>query len=122
MLETCNTLRSSCQVILDGIEVMANIGTQNSEREILQPLRIFVELDVATPTQDNLEYTFDYSKIASMAREISTMGISLIETFALKLAEKCIEDGIVFGATVRIEKPRAVPGCTAGTRVTLTKF
>jgi 7,8-dihydroneopterin aldolase/epimerase/oxygenase len=113
--------RSTCRVILDGIEVMATIGTRRDEREVAQPLRLSVLLDIIPPDVDALESTFDYSIIREFAQELATVEIVLIETFALRLAQKCLAHRNVLSAEVRIEKPKAVPGCIAGTLVSVTK-
>jgi 7,8-dihydroneopterin aldolase/epimerase/oxygenase len=113
--------KSTCQVILDQIEVMAKIGAHRPEREISQPLRVSVILDIVPPVADTLDSTFDYADIETFARELATIEIALIETFARRLAEKFLAYSMVLGVEVRIEKPKAVPGCMAGTRITLAK-
>ena len=111
----------SCQVLLGDLEVMADIGALASEHGVPQPLRICVTVDVVPPPADNLAQAFDYSLIAVFAHELAAGRIALIETFAQRLAQKCLAYDMVLGAEVRIDKPRAVPGCLAGTRVRLSK-
>lgn len=105
----------ACRVLLNDIEVMADIGALASERGLLQPLRIYVALAVAPPQVDALDQTFDYSNIYEFARRLATERTTLIETFALRLARSCLADERVFEVEVRVDKPQAIPGCLAGT-------
>lgn len=110
-----------CQVLLSDIEVMADIGAYSAEHGVPQPLRIHVELSIVPPVDDALAQTFDYALIRAHALELAARRTSLIETFARDLAHKCLACDLVMEAVVRIEKPRAVPGCLAGTRVRLRR-
>jgi dihydroneopterin aldolase len=110
-----------CQVLLGDLEVMADIGAFAAEHGVLQPLRIHVVLTVIPPGADNMDETFDYNQIRDHARALAGQRISLIETFAQRLARRCLDAAMVVEAEVRIDKPRAVPGCMAGTRVVLGK-
>lgn len=111
----------SCQVRLSGLEVMADIGTLESEKGVRQPLSIDVAVSVVPPATDALSQTFDYRHVRACALELAAERIELIETFALKLARMCVAHEMVLSAEVLIGKPRAVPGCLASTSVTLSK-
>ncbi|WP_347558870.1 dihydroneopterin aldolase [Robbsia sp. KACC 23696] len=111
-----------CEVQLCDIEVMADIGAFESEIGVLQPLRIDVVLRIVPPARDSLAHTFDYSAIQAFASELAIERTVLIETFAMKLAQRCLVDDRVIEAQVRIDKPRAIPGCMAGTRITLSQY
>jgi len=118
----CAAVRAvECEVLLDNIEIMADIGAYAAECGVPQPLRIHVVLRIVPPMEDELSRTFDYSAIHGYALDLAARRICLIETFAWKLARMCLESDLVREARVRIEKPRAIPGCLAGTRVTLRK-
>lgn len=112
---------AECEVMLNEIEVMADIGAYAAEQGVLQPLRIGVALSIIPPASDDLTQTFDYALLIAYARELAAQRISLIETFALRLAEMCLASAIVMEAVVRVDKPLAVPGCLAGTRIKLRK-
>lgn len=112
---------AECEVLLNEIEVMADIGAYAAENGVLQPLRIGVSLSIIPPRHDDLTQTFDYAMLFTYASELAVQRISLIETFATRLAEMCLASDLVMEAVVRIDKPRAVPGCLAGTRVRLRK-
>lgn len=115
------SVAESCQVLLDDIEVMADIGALASERGVPQPLRIHVAASIVPPTRDDIAETFDYCRIRAFALELAAHRIVLIETFAQRLARMCLAHELVLDVEVRIEKPRAIPGCRAGTRVRLVK-
>jgi len=112
---------TACKVLLSQVEVMADIGALAVELGVPQPLIINVALDVAAPSHDILSDTFDYSHIRDFAEELATERIVLIETFARRLGEMCLAFDVVRAAEVRIDKPRAVPGCLAGTFVRVEK-
>ncbi|MDR5832316.1 dihydroneopterin aldolase [Caballeronia sp. LP006] len=112
---------ASCQVRLNNIEVMADIGVYEAEIGVPQPLLIDVAVDIVPPSKDELSQTFDYTYFRACAIELAAQRILLIETFAMRLAQKCLAHDAVFKAEVRIAKPRAVPGCLAGTCVTLSR-
>lgn len=111
----------SCRVLLNEIEVMADIGALAVELGVPQPLKINVALEVVAPDIDHLSQTFDYSQIREYALELASKRIVLIEIFAQKLARRCLAADVVLEAEVWIAKPKAVPGCMAGTYVKLTK-
>ena len=112
---------TTCEVLLDEIEVMADIGAYAAEMGVLQPLRLHVALTIVPPQSDDLGQTFNYAHIRDHARDLAAQRINLIETFALMLARKCLECDLVLEAIVRIDKPLAVPGCLAGTRLRLAR-
>lgn len=111
----------ACEVLLDDLTVMADIGALAAEQGVRQPLRIHVALSVVPPLDDDLAQTYDYVAIKRHARELAGQRISLIETFARRLALACLASDLVLAAEVRIEKPLAVPGSMAGTRLRLRK-
>lgn len=111
----------TCEVLLGEIGVMADIGAYAAEHGVLQPLRLHVALSVVPPRDDDLAQTFDYALIRAYADDLAGQRINLIETFALRLARRCLESDLVMAATVRIDKPRAIPDCRAGTRVRLCR-
>jgi len=115
------TWSASCEVLLTRIEVMADIGVLASEAGVAQPLQIEVAAAIVPPTEDELSQTLDYSLILEYARKIAAERTCLIETFARRLAGYCLAHDCVLSVDVRIDKPQAVPGCLAGTRVRMSK-
>jgi dihydroneopterin aldolase len=112
MTET--TLISS-KVFVTGVKVQAEIGVYRHEIGRVQPLIVDVELDVTTDASDRLADTFNYEAILQAAQDLAAGGhVDLVETFAHRLADRCLADPRVSRARVRIEKPLALaPHATA---------
>ncbi len=106
MTET--TLISS-KVFVTGVKVQAEIGVYRHEIGRVQPLIVDVELDVPTDASDRLADTFNYEAILEAAQGVAAGGhINLVETFAHRLADRCLADPRVSRARVRVEKPLAL--------------
>jgi dihydroneopterin aldolase len=115
------TIAIACEVMLDGIEVEADIGAYVREFGRPQPLSIDVTISIVPPSGDDLATTFDYAEIRIFAGELAGQRIALIETFAERLARRCLAHPAALAVDVRITKPRAVPGCMARVRMRLAK-
>jgi len=97
------------RVFVRGLKVEAEVGVYAHERGKTQPLIVDVELDVTTVHAERLAQTVNYETIATAARELAAEGhIELVETFAERLAERCLVDPRVTRARVRVEKPLAL--------------
>ena len=106
MTET--TLISST-VFVTGVQVQAEIGVYRHEIGRVQPLIVDVELDIPTDASDRLADTFNYEAILKAAQDLAAQGhVDLVETFAHRLAARCLADPRVTRARVRIEKPLAL--------------
>jgi 7,8-dihydroneopterin aldolase/epimerase/oxygenase len=110
MTET--TLISS-KVFVTGVQVQAEIGVYRHEIGRVQPLIVDVELDIPTDASDRLADTFNYEAILKAAQDLAAQGhvdldVDLVETFAHRLAARCLADPRVTRARVRIEKPLAL--------------
>lgn len=108
-------------VFLRDLSVIADIGAYAHEIGHPQPLLVHVHLGVVPPQNDVIEEVFDYTQIKSAADALGRERITLIETFAQRLAEFCLAHRLVRRVSVTIEKPRAVPGCMAGVTVSLDR-
>jgi dihydroneopterin aldolase len=104
------------RVMLRDLEVEADIGYYAQEKGVPQPLivGIALDLDVQRFGDDNLDKTVDYTSLAAHARALGASHIDLIETFAERLAERCLALPHVVRARITIDKPKAVPGAMAG--------
>lgn len=101
-------------VFVRGLEIQAGIGVHDHERGRLQPLVIDVVLELAPAPVARLADTVDYEAVARAAREIAAEGhIGLVETFAERLALRCLADARVEAVEVRVEKPGALDGAVA---------
>lgn len=103
------------KVFVTGVKVQAEIGVYRHEIGRVQPLIVDVELDVPTDASDRLADTFNYEGILQAAQDLAAGGhVDLVETFAHRLADRCLADPRVTRARVRIEKPLALaPHATA---------
>jgi dihydroneopterin aldolase len=100
---------TASKIFVTGLKVQAQIGVYRHEIGRVQPLIVDVELDVPTTASDRLSETVNYETILQSAQEIAASGhIDLVETFAHRLANRCLEDIRVTRARVRIEKPLAL--------------
>lgn len=105
---TGTTLISS-KVFVTGVKVQAEIGVYRHEIGRVQPLIVDVELDVPTDGSDRLADTVNYEAILQAAQAVAASGhIALVETFAHRLADRCLADPRVARARVRVEKPLAL--------------
>jgi len=115
---------AASRVFVTGLKVQAEIGVYRHEIGRVQPLIVDVELDVPTVETDRLADTVNYETILKAAQDIAGSGhIDLVETFAHRLARRCLEDARVARARVRIEKPLALApdAVAAGVEITLER-
>ena len=112
------TTLSISKVFVTGVQVQAQIGVYRHEIGRVQPLIVDVELVVPTNCSDRLVETVNYETILKAAQDLAGQGhVDLVETFAHRLAEKCLEDVRVSRARVRIEKPLALAPHAVGAGV-----
>jgi len=109
---------TASKIFVTGLQVQAQIGVYRHEIGRVQPLIVDVELDVPTNASDRLAETVNYETIMAAAQSLAASGhIDLVETFAHRLAETCLEDPRVTRARVRIEKPLALAPHAVGAGV-----
>ena len=112
---------TSSTVFVTGLKVQAQIGVYKHEIGRVQPLIVDVELDVPTGSSDRLAETLNYESILEAAQLLAAEGhIDLVETFAHRLADRCLADPRVTRARVRIEKPLALAPHAVGAGVEIT--
>jgi dihydroneopterin aldolase len=99
------------------LRVQADIGVNADEIGRRQPLIIHAELRARSVDADELKATFDYRELLRHAETLAAERISLIETFARRLAEACLHDPAIIRAEIRIEKPAALSNGVAGVTV-----
>ena len=115
---------AASKVFVAGLRVEARIGVHHHEQGDAQPLVIDVELETPTNASDRLAETVNYETILDAARAVAREGrLNLVETFAHRLAERCLADARVSSARVRIEKPLALApdAAAAGVEIVLTR-
>ena len=112
---------AASKVFVTGVKVQAEIGVYRHEIGRLQPLVVDVELDIPTGSGDRLADTVNYETILEAARAVAAEGhIHLVETFAHRLAERCLADARVTRVRVRVEKPLALAPDAVGAGVEVT--
>ncbi len=112
------TVLVTSKIFVTGLQVQAQIGVYRHEIGRVQPLVVDVELDVPTDASDRLADTVNYETILQAAQELAAQGhVDLVETFAHRLAERCLADPRVSRARVRIEKPLALAPHAVGAGV-----
>jgi dihydroneopterin aldolase len=97
------------RVFVRGLLVQAEIGLYPHERGRVQPLVIDVELEMEPASVAGIGDTVNYETLADYAAELAAAGhVDLVETFAERLAQGCLENARVVRARVRVEKPQAL--------------
>jgi 7,8-dihydroneopterin aldolase/epimerase/oxygenase len=107
------------RVYLRDHRIEADIGVYAEEKGVLQPLIVTIELALDVPrfVEEELGETADYTRLASFAKDLGKDHIDLIETFAERLADRCLALPRVLEARIRIEKPKAVQDAMAGVEI-----
>lgn len=112
------------KVFVRGLKLEAEIGVYAHEHGRHQPLIADVELDIAAAGWERLGDTINYENIAKIARRVAAEGhFQLVEGFAERLGQACLEDDRVFRVRVRIEKPLALApeAAAAGAEIILAR-
>jgi dihydroneopterin aldolase len=105
---------SSLDVFVRGIAVDAEIGVYRHERGRAQPLVVDVEVALDPAPVHALAETLNYETLAAAARQVAAAGhVDLVETYAQRLAARCLADPRVLRARIRVEKPQALAGAAA---------
>jgi dihydroneopterin aldolase len=100
---------SETRVFVRGLEVHAEIGVYDHERDRTQLLLVDIEVTVEAVGWRHLADTVNYEALAAHAARIAAGGhIGLVESFAERLAEACLAEPRVIAARVRVEKPAAL--------------
>jgi dihydroneopterin aldolase len=100
---------SETRVFVRGLEVHAEIGVYDHERDRTQSLLVDIEVTVEAGGWRHLADTVNYEALAAHAERIAAGGhIGLVESFAERLAEACLSEPRVTAARVRVEKPAAL--------------
>jgi dihydroneopterin aldolase len=111
--------RGETTIVVRNVEVQADIGINAEEIGRRQPLHIHAERGVRAPAADEIESTFDYRSLVQHAEALASRRMSLIETFAHRLARICLEHPAVLWVEIAVDKPAALQNGLAGVRVTL---
>ena len=109
---------AASKVFVTGVKVQAEIGVYRHEIGRVQPLIVDVEVDVPTDGSDRLAETVNYETLLQAAQAVAAEGhMALVETFAHRLAQRCLADPRVVRVRVRVEKPLALAPDAVGAGV-----
>ena len=103
------------------LPLLADIGINPDEIGRRQPLVVSVELTLSATEVGMVSETVDYRRIVSEAEALALVHIPLIETFAHRLAARCLALGGVEKAFVSVDKPFAIMRGMAGTQVEMRR-
>jgi dihydroneopterin aldolase len=101
------------KVFVRALRLDVEIGIYAHEHGRVQPLIIDVELDVLPDLGltgfEHIHDTVNYEAVLTKARAVAAAGhILLVEAFAQRLAQACLDDNRVLRARVRVDKPEAL--------------
>lgn len=105
------------RVVVRDLPLLADVGINPDEVGRRQPLVITVELQLDVDRVAAISDTVDYRAIAAAAEDLARVHIPLIETFAQRLGERCLDLPCVKWARVRVDKPFAIARGMAGVEV-----
>ena len=114
-------MRSVTRVAVRDLHVMADIGINPDEIGRRQPLIVSVAMLVEPVEDDAIHATVDYRRVAATAAELGEQRIALIETFARRLATRCLLLGAVREVAVQVDKPQALAVGMASVTVALMR-
>ncbi len=107
---------ATTHIQLEQLEVQAHVGVPLRERRRRQRIILDIDCDLGSPPilrdeiQGTLNYVALYKDIHAL---VATSSFVLIETLAEAIAHVCLRDRRVVSVTVRIRKPKKLPGCAA---------
>ncbi len=102
------------KVFVRGLRIEAFIGLYAHERGRTQPLEVDVELTLAAEGVERLAQTVNYEDLARAASALAAEGhVDLVETYAERLAARCLEHPAALAVRVRVEKPYALKEAAA---------
>jgi dihydroneopterin aldolase len=106
------------RLFLRNVELQANIGIHDFEKQgaqrILVNIDLFVPLADSTPSHDKIDEVLDYDFIHGAIRERVALGhINLQETLCDDLARVLLAHPLARAVRVSTEKPDVYPDCDA---------
>jgi len=98
---------SDCIFVRDWV-IDCNIGVYAEEKGVTQKVRLSIDAFLSPhvrAVRDEAEEVVSYTIIIDAVNEIASAGhINLVETFAERIAERCLADRRIASVLVRIEK------------------
>ena len=101
-------------VFVEGLALQAEIGLYDHERGRTQALSVDVELALTPAPAHGIHGTVNYETLAAKTLALAAAGhIELVETFAERLAQACLEHPRAVAVRVRVRKLQAIEGADA---------
>lgn len=102
-------ISSTYRVFVRNLLLDCEIGVYDHERGRRQRVRVNIDMDVrrldADAPADSMDGVVSYEDVVTGVRRLTHNGhINLVETFALKIADFCLENPQVLEVTVGVEK------------------
>ena len=101
-------LEDTSRIFIKDMVIDMAIGVYDSEKGKTQRVRVNVTVDLAAwpdESKDDLVETLSYANIVKHVQTIAAAGhIHLVETFAQRIADACLNEKNVRSLTVRVEK------------------
>ncbi len=100
---------ASYRVFVRNLLLDCEIGVYDHERGRRQRVRVNIDMEVqrrdADAPADSMAGVVSYEDVVTGVRRLTQNGhINLVETFALKIADFCLENPQVLAVTVSVEK------------------
>jgi dihydroneopterin aldolase len=112
-LKIADARRSIRHVFVRDLQLMASIGVYAEEKDVLQRIRINVDVSVdeqMAVVEGDINSVVCYNTLVRKIRTLVESGhIHLVETLAERIADMALLDRRVRGIRVRVEKLDAVP-------------
>ncbi|WP_197408183.1 MULTISPECIES: dihydroneopterin aldolase [unclassified Guyparkeria] len=120
-----STAPATDRILVQGLEFETIIGILPQEREIPQPLRIDLVLEVDSfreaAASEQIDRTVDYAAVSRRVTEIAREGrFQLVETLAERTCEALLAEFPIRRITLRAMKPHALAEA-AGVGVEITR-
>lgn len=114
------------RIFIKNLKLYCIIGIDPGERRRKQQVLVNVAVwsDLSRATRgDNIADTVDYRALTQkIIRFVEASKFNLLETLAERLADLCLQDKVVKGVEIRVEKPGALRFAeSAGVEVTKEK-
>ena len=101
------------KILVSDLQINMHIGIYDHEKKAVQKVLLSVEAAISNNPDwqsDSIEKTFSYEEIVKAANDIAARGhINLVETYAERIADFCLESPLVTAVKVTVKKPDIFP-------------
>lgn len=104
---------SYTKILVHDLQLDMHIGIYDHELKAAQRVLVCVEATIRDNPNwdaDAIENTFSYEDVVNAANDIAARGhINLVETYAERIAEFCLQNPLVMAVKIIIKKPDIFP-------------